>query len=124
MSDNQHLDVFDTIPRSAPSAAHNVQGWERAGSVATGIVMVGKGLRRGGLFGLIQVAIGGVALARGLTGHSATKALIEQSRQEFDGVRAKIERAGEELSKLQESALKATKTATVTGNEDLKSPKA
>ena len=36
---------------------HNVQGWERAGSLATGVVMVGKGLRRGGFFGLIQIAI-------------------------------------------------------------------
>ncbi|WAH59993.1 DUF2892 domain-containing protein [Pseudomonas silvicola] len=124
MSDNQHLEVFDTIGRATSPTEHNVQGWERAGSVATGIVLVGKGLRRGGLFGLVQIAIGGVALARGLTGHSATKALIEQSRQEFDGVRAKIERAGEELSKLQESAVKATKTATVTGNDELASPKA
>ncbi len=124
MSDNQHLEVFDTIARRASSTDHNVQGWERAGSVATGIVMVGKGLRRGGLFGLVQIAIGGVALARGLTGHSATKALIAQSRQELDGVRAKIERAGEELSKLQDTAVQATKTATVTGNDDLASPKA
>ncbi|EIK98237.1 hypothetical protein PMM47T1_03199 [Pseudomonas sp. M47T1] len=124
MSDNQHLEVFDTIARRSSSTEHNVHGWERAGSVATGIVMVGKGVRRGGLFGLIQVAIGGVALARGLTGHSATKALIEHSRQEFDGMRAKIERAGEELSKLQENALKATKTVTITGNDDLNAPKA
>ena len=36
-------------------AEHNVQGWERAGSVATGVVMVGKGLRRGGFVGLIGV---------------------------------------------------------------------
>ncbi len=124
MSDNQHLEVFDTIARPASPDGHNVHGWERAGSVATGIVMVGKGLRRGGFFGLIQIAIGGVALARGLTGHSATKALIEHSRQEFDGVKAKIERAGEELSKLQENAVKATKTVTVTGNDALTSPKA
>jgi len=124
MPDNQHLEVFDTIGRSTAASEHNVQGWERAGSVATGVVLVGKGVRRGGVFGLIQIALGGVALMRGLSGHSATKSLIAQSRQEFDGVRAKIERAGEELSKLQESAVKATKTATIIGDEALKSPKA
>ena len=57
---------------------HNVQGWERAGSVATGVVMVGKGLRRGGLFGLIQVAIGGAVLACGVTGHCSAKSLLEK----------------------------------------------
>ena len=49
---------FETQP------TQNVHGWERIGSVAGGVMMVGKGLRRGGLFGLIQVAIGGVALAQ------------------------------------------------------------
>jgi uncharacterized membrane protein len=99
MSDNQHLEVFDTIPRQTYPLEQNVHGWERAGSVATGVVMVGKGLRRGGLFGLIQVAIGGVALARGLTGHSATRSLMEKSRQDMDGIRARIERASEDLSR-------------------------
>jgi hypothetical protein len=86
--------------------------------------MVGKGLRRGGVFGLIQVAIGGVAMARGITGHSSVKSLIEKSRQDMNNVRAKIERAGEELSKLKANAEAATSTATVTGNDSVKSPKA
>lgn len=38
--------------------------------------------------------------------------------------RARIERAGEELSRLKANAEAATKTATVTGNDSLKSPKA
>ena len=58
----------------------NVHGLERIGSVAGGVMMVGKGLRRGGIFGLIQVAIGGVVLARGLTGHSSLKDKLEQGR--------------------------------------------
>ncbi|MDE1168878.1 MAG: DUF2892 domain-containing protein [Pseudomonas sp.] len=124
MSNNQHLEVFDTIPRQTHSVEQNVHGWERAGSLATGVVMVGKGLRRGGLFGLVQIAIGGVALARGITGHSSTKALLEKSRREMDGIRSKIERAGDELSALKASAEAATKSATVTGNDSLKSPKA
>ena len=85
--------------------------------------MMGKGLRRGGIFGLIQLAIGGAALARGITGHCSLKSKIEKSRQDMDIVRAKIERAGEELSKLKANAEAATNTATVTGNDSLESPK-
>ena len=111
---------------STPFQTHpdqNVQGWERIGSLAGGVVMVGKGLRRGGVFGLIQVAIGGVALARGITGHSSAKSLLEKSRQDMTNVRAKIQRAGEELNRLKANAEAATNTATVTGNDSLKSPK-
>ncbi|KPG92844.1 hypothetical protein AEQ67_26140 [Pseudomonas sp. RIT-PI-q] len=108
---------FQTLPDQ------NVHGWERFGSLAGGVVMVGKGLRRGGVFGLIQVAIGGVALARGITGHSSAKSLLEKSRQDMNNVRAKIQRAGEELSKLKANAEAATNTATVTGNDSLTSPK-
>uniref|UniRef100_UPI001F556D1E YgaP family membrane protein n=1 Tax=Pseudomonas mohnii TaxID=395600 RepID=UPI001F556D1E len=107
---------------STPFQTHteqNVQSWERIGSLAGGVVMVGKGLRRGGIFGLIQVAIGGVALARGITGHSSAKSLLEKSRQDMDNVRAKIQRAGEDLSRLKANA----EAATVTGNDSLKSPK-
>ena len=82
----------------------NVQGWERIGSLAGGVVMVGKGLRRGGVFGLIQVAIGGVALARGITGHSSAKSLLEKGRRDMDNVRGKIERAARDLNNLQAKA--------------------
>lgn len=102
---------------------HNVQGWERAGSVAGGMIMVGKGLRRGGLFGLIQVAIGGVALARGITGHSSVKSLLERGRSDLDMLRSSIERNGAELEALKASAEAATYSATVTGNDSLKNPK-
>jgi len=122
MSENTPLELVERKIR--PDAAeHNVRGWERAGSLAGGVIMVGKGLRRGGFFGLIQIAIGGVALARGWTGHSSTKALLEKSRSELDSVRSKIERAGEELVKMKDSAVAATETATVTGDESLKTPK-
>ncbi|WP_017736287.1 DUF2892 domain-containing protein [Pseudomonas sp. CBZ-4] len=82
----------------------NVHGLERIGSVAGGVMMVGKGLRRGGIFGLIQVAIGGVALARGFTGHSSLKDKLEQGRQEMNTVRTKIERVGAELKNLKTPA--------------------
>lgn len=122
MSELKRVERIESTPFQTRSE-HNVHGWERAGSVAGGVVMMGKGLRRGGIFGLIQVAIGGVALARGITGHSSVKSMIEKSRQDMDNVRAKIERAGEELRALKANAEKATNTATVTGNDSLKSPK-
>jgi uncharacterized membrane protein len=92
----------------------NVHGWERIGSVAGGVMMVGKGLRRGGIFGLIQVAIGGVALARGITGHSRLKDALEQGRQDMNNVRTKIERAGAELKNLKTKAQVAAEKATKT----------
>ncbi|WP_433767129.1 YgaP family membrane protein [Pseudomonas putida] len=123
MSELKRVERIESTPFQSPSE-HNVQGWERLGSLAGGVVMVGKGLRRGGIFGLIQVAIGGVALARGITGHSSAKSLLEKSRQDMNNVRAKIQRAGEELNQLKTNAEKATRTATVTGNDSLNSPKA
>ncbi|WCM52789.1 DUF2892 domain-containing protein [Pseudomonas sp. WJP1] len=122
MSELKRVERIESTPFQTASE-QNVHGWERIGSLAGGVVMVGKGLRRGGLFGLIQVAIGGVALARGITGHSSAKSLLEKSRQDMNNVRAKIERAGEELRQLKANAEAATKTATVTGNDSLKSPK-
>ncbi|EJM92673.1 hypothetical protein PMI34_02153 [Pseudomonas sp. GM74] len=123
MSELKRVERIESTPFQSPSE-QNVQGWERVGSLAGGVVMVGKGLRRGGIFGLIQVAIGGVALARGITGHSSAKSLLEKGRQDMNNVRAKIQRAGEELKTLKANAEAATKTATVTGNDSLKSPKA
>ena len=104
MSDSKPLRPFiESAPLQARST-QNVHGWERIGSVAGGAIMVGKGVRRGGIFGLIQVAIGGVALARGFTGHSSLKDKLEQGRQEMNSVRTKIERAGEELRNLKTKA--------------------
>ncbi|MCP1443963.1 putative membrane protein [Pseudomonas sp. GGS8] len=122
MSDLKRVERIESTPFQT-QPAQNVQGWERIGSLAGGVVMVGKGLRRGGVFGLIEVAIGGVALARGITGHSSAKSFLEKSRQDMNNVRAKIERAGEELSRLKANAQAATQTATVTGNDSLESPK-
>ena len=122
MSDFKTVESIESTPFQSPSK-HNVHGWERAGSLAGGVVMMGKGLRRGGVFGLIQLAIGGMALARGITGHCSAKSLLEKSRHEMNTVRAKIERAGEDLTRLKANADAATSTATVTGNDSLTSPK-
>lgn len=123
MSDSKIVERIESTPfQTQPT--QNVQGWERIGSLAGGVLMMGKGLRRGGIFGLIQVAIGGVALVRGITGHSSAKDLLEKSRRDMTNARSKIERTGEELSRLKANAEAATRTATVTGNESLKSPEA
>ena len=123
MSDSKIVERIESTPfQTQPT--QNVQGWERIGSLAGGVVMMGKGLRRGGIFGLIQVAIGGVALARGITGHSSAKDLLEKSRRDMTNARSKIERTGAELRRLKANAEAATRTATVTGNESLKSPEA
>jgi uncharacterized membrane protein len=123
MSELKRVERIESTPFQSPSHK-NVHGWERVGSLTGGVLMVGKGLRRGGVFGLIQVALGGMAVARGITGHCSAKSLLEKGRQDMSNVRAKIERAGEELSKLKTSAEVATETATVTGNDSLTSPKA
>lgn len=87
---------YDEVPYQ------NVEGWERLGSLAGGVVMLGKGIRRGGFIGLIQVGIGAMALKRGITGHSSTKRLLEKSRQQLHSVRSDIERAGDQLLKMKD----------------------
>ncbi|KTB67658.1 DUF2892 domain-containing protein [Pseudomonas fluorescens] len=112
MSDSKTLRPIIEHLQPAAKSEQNVHGSERILSVAGGVMMVGKGLRRGGIFGLIQVAIGGVALVRGVTGHSSRKDKLEQGRQEMNSVRTKIERAGEELKNLKTKAEVAAEKAT------------
>jgi hypothetical protein len=123
MSDIPAVERIDATPfQTHPQ--QNVHGWERAASLAGGVLMMGKGLRRGGFLGLIQLAIGGAVLARGITGHCGAKSVIEQSRSDMNKARSRIERVGAELSALKTNAEVATETATVTGNDSLESPTA
>lgn len=62
------------------SAPQNVHGFERAASLAGGLVLLGKGLRRGGLFGLVELAMGGMALARGVSGRCEGKRMLQEAR--------------------------------------------
>ncbi|KHK62696.1 MULTISPECIES: YgaP family membrane protein [Pseudomonas] len=123
MSDNNPFGPVETTPFQSRSP-QNVHGWERIGSLAGGVLMMGKGLRRGGVLGLAQLAIGGMALARGITGHCSAKSMLERNRQHLHDARARIEQAGDELSRMKANAEAATGTATVTGNDSLVSPKA
>ena len=71
-----------------------------------------------------RVAIGGVALARGITGHSSAKSLLEKSRQDMNNVRNKIERAAEELRNLKADAEAAGRNAKAASNDEVKVPRA
>ncbi|MBB3101757.1 hypothetical protein FHR87_000117 [Azomonas macrocytogenes] len=67
-------------PLSNNATEHNVHGWERTASLAGGLLFIGKGLRRGGLGGLLELALGGAALTRGLTGHCRAKQALNELR--------------------------------------------
>ncbi|MBA1229174.1 DUF2892 domain-containing protein [Pseudomonas viridiflava] len=124
MRDTPIIERIDTPEAFQPHPDQNVQGWERIGSLAGGVLMMGKGVRRGGFLGLIQLALGGAVLARGITGHCSAKSLMEKGRSDLQSARSTIERAGAELSELQANAEKAVKTATVNGIDALTEPKA
>ncbi|MFG0409203.1 DUF2892 domain-containing protein [Pseudomonas sp. FYR_11] len=104
---------------SAAPSQHNVHGLERASSLAGGALMFSKGLRRGGLVGLLQMAVGGLAVARGVSGHCATKAWWQRHRQEYQRLRSDIERSAADLEALKASAEAATRGVTVTGKDPL-----
>ncbi|MFJ3484136.1 DUF2892 domain-containing protein [Pseudomonas sp. NPDC090202] len=121
MSDTPIIERIERPLRDYPE--QNVQGWERIGSLAGGVLMMGKGLRRGGIFGLVQLAIGGAVLARGITGHCSAKAMLEKSRSDMEQARARIHKAGAELSKLKTKAEVAAEEAVVKSIDSAKGPK-
>lgn len=63
------------------TAPQNVHGWERTASVAGGLMLLGRGLRRGGVSGLMQLAMGGMALARGISGRCEAKRILTETDQ-------------------------------------------
>jgi uncharacterized membrane protein len=54
----------------------NVQGTERTLSLVGGGLLLAGGLRRGGLLGLVQMAVGALVTARGVTGRCKAKAAL------------------------------------------------
>ncbi len=107
----------------------NVHGWERAASVIGGLYFVGKGLGRGGLRGLVQLAMGGMALARGFTGHCEAKRVLcevsEHARMAEGNSRSMpLERNEADEARMKANAQAATGTAAVTGNDSLENPPA
>jgi len=66
------------------SAPQNVHGLERAASLAGGLLLMGKGLRRGGLGGIVQLAMGSMAVARGISGRCEAKRILSEAAAERD----------------------------------------
>lgn len=61
--------------------AQNVEGFERAASIAGGLVLVGRGIRRGGFLGIVEFVIGGMVLARGVSGQCESKRAVSEAAQ-------------------------------------------
>lgn len=53
---------------NATTSQHNVHGLERVGSLAGGALMFSKGLRHGGLIGLLQMVVGALRWHAGSAG--------------------------------------------------------
>lgn len=115
------------MSRTSDQASRNVHGWERAASIAGGLYFLGKGLSRGGLGGLLQLAMGGMALTRGMTGHCEAKRVLsdvnEQTKMAEGNYRSMpLERSEADDARMKANAQAATGTATVTGNDSLNNP--
>ncbi|HCC60941.1 MAG TPA: DUF2892 domain-containing protein [Pseudomonas sp.] len=114
---------------SSNHASQNVHGWERAASIIGGLYFLGKGLGRGGVGGVLQLAVGGMALARGISGQCEAKRMLddvnEQARMAEGNSRSMpLERSEADDVRLRTNAQAATGTATVTGNDSLENPRA
>ncbi|CDZ93049.1 YgaP-like transmembrane domain [Pseudomonas saudiphocaensis] len=109
------------------SSTPNVHGWERAASIAGGLYFLGKGLARGGLGGILQLGLGGLALARGISGHCEAKRVLCEMN-EHSAANASSSRMPEpqeaDKQQMKANAQAATGTATVTGNDSLENPPA
>ncbi|MBS7424134.1 YgaP family membrane protein [Pseudomonas syringae] len=123
MRDTPIIERIDTPELLQRNPEQNVNGWERIGSLAGGVLLMGKGVRRGGFLGLVQLAIGGAALARGISGHCSAKSLMEKGRSDLQSARSTIERAGAQLNNLKDDAEDAVKTAAAKGVDALTEPK-
>lgn len=112
---------------SSNPTSQNVHGWERAASIAGGLYFLGKGIGRGGLGGLLQLAMGGMALARGVTGHCEAKRVLcevnDQAKMAEGNYRSMpLEHSEADRQRMKANAQAATSTATVTGNDSLINP--
>jgi uncharacterized membrane protein len=56
----------------------NVKGWERMASIGGGALLLAKGMRKGGIFGIANLAMGAAAMYRGVTGTCEMKKQISK----------------------------------------------
>ncbi|MBA1263523.1 YgaP family membrane protein [Stutzerimonas stutzeri] len=116
------------MKQNSSHSTPNVHGWERGASIAGGLYFMGKGLGRGGLGGIVQLAMGGMALARGISGHCEAKRVLcelNEHAPKAEGTSRGMPLHGDtNRQQLEANAEAATATATVTGNDSLKSPPA
>ncbi|TRX73310.1 DUF2892 domain-containing protein [Pseudomonas mangiferae] len=101
-------------------APGHLHGWERAASIAGGLILIGKGLSRGGVGGLLQLGMGGMALTRGFSGHCKAKAFLVQARDEAGELREKLNDAGRDLAKLRNDAKAVGSSAKAVVKEAVK----
>jgi uncharacterized membrane protein len=101
--------AFEALARELEAHPQNVQGWERAICITSGVAMVGTGLRHGGLLGTVRAALGSVVLLRGLTGRCPAKRVIAERQGELLAVKAKLEAAAEQLAALHAAGNKKNK---------------
>lgn len=98
--------AFD--PQSRHATRHhqqqNIPNWERALSTGAGIILTGLGLHRGGPTGLARIALGGLLLARGGTGHCNVKGLLDDPQQEIRHLRARMRQLSAALAKASENS--------------------
>lgn len=87
----------------------NVQGWERALSIGSGIAMARGGLKRGGVIGLFRAAFGGMLVVRGLSGHCKLKSIMDDARSmrpDVDSIAEKVTRLEGEIADRVKPAVK------------------
>lgn len=65
-------ELMDKLLSCLPEAT-NVTGWERIASIGGGALLLARGLRKGGISGLLSLAMGGAAVYRGVSGHCEMK---------------------------------------------------
>jgi hypothetical protein len=68
--------VINDIYEQVAGGEENLSQVERWTSMLGGVVLAAAGLRRGGIQGAVMGAAGGLLAARGLSGHCAVKALL------------------------------------------------
>ena len=62
-----------SVASSSSGNTGSVEGWEKIASIGGGALLLTRGLRKGGIFGLANMAMGACAIFRGVTGHCALK---------------------------------------------------